>query len=107
MHILTITPARLTRHRGWPHSLCEHGPGELLGPECPLVEWCLAQPREDAGNRWGADAPWVADPYFVLWLLGVAPLSRLWGALLSSPVCTKRAATSVSIPMNCRRWPVL
>ena len=50
--------------------LCEHGAGELLGPQCPLVEWCLARPREDAGNRWGVDAPWVADPYFVLWLLG-------------------------------------
>ena len=50
--------------------LCEHGSGELLGPQCPLVEWCLARPRKDAENRWGMDAPWVADPYFVLWLLG-------------------------------------
>ncbi len=50
--------------------LCEHETGELLGPYCPLVDWCLARPREDAGNRWGVDAPWAADPYFVHWLLG-------------------------------------
>jgi hypothetical protein len=50
--------------------LCEHIQGELLGPQCPLVKWCLARPAEGAGNRWGVDAPWVADPYFVHWLLG-------------------------------------
>lgn len=50
--------------------LCEHEAGELLGPQCPLVEWCLARPKEDAGNRWSVDASWIADSYFVLWLLG-------------------------------------
>lgn len=50
--------------------LYEHEVGELLGPQCPLVEWFIARPKEDAGNRWGVDSAWVADPYFVLWMQG-------------------------------------
>jgi len=50
--------------------LFEHDAHELLGPQCPLVEWCMARPREDAGNSWSVDAAWIADPYIVHWLLG-------------------------------------
>ncbi len=50
--------------------LFEHDADERLGPQCPLVEWCMARPREDAGNRWGVDAAWIADPSIVHWLLG-------------------------------------
>jgi len=50
--------------------LFEHNPGELLSPQCSLVEWCMARPRDEVGNRWSVDAGWIADPYIVHWLLG-------------------------------------
>lgn len=45
-------------------------PFQSLSPECALVRWHLARPLEQTGNPWVANAPWVADPHIMLWLLG-------------------------------------
>jgi len=40
----------------------------LIGPESSLVRWRLARVPEEVGNPWSITAPWVADPYLVLWI---------------------------------------
>jgi AAA+ superfamily predicted ATPase len=42
--------------------------GTLIGPASALVRWRLARVREEAGNPYALTAPWLADPYVVLWL---------------------------------------
>jgi hypothetical protein len=40
------------------------------GPASALVHWRLARPTEEAGNAWAANAPWVVEPYILIWLAG-------------------------------------
>jgi hypothetical protein len=43
---------------------------QILSPESALVKWRLARPLEQGGNSWVANAPWMADPHIMLWLMG-------------------------------------
>jgi AAA+ superfamily predicted ATPase len=50
-------------------SLFQWPPGVTIEPDCPLVHWRMAQPREGVAHRWSAMTPWAADPGIVSWLV--------------------------------------
>ena len=53
---------------------------QSLHPESALVKWRLARPLEQTGNPWVANAPWVADPHIMMWLLGRPALDPVLGS---------------------------
>ncbi len=50
--------------------LFEHDHLECISPDLPIARWRIAQPLEAAANAWAPSAAWMADPYFILWLIG-------------------------------------
>ena len=44
----------------------------ILDPQSPLVRWRLAHSGDAGSGAWAANAPWIAEPYIVFWLLGRA-----------------------------------
>jgi AAA+ superfamily predicted ATPase len=51
-----------------------------LGPESSLAKWHLAHAVDQNSNPWVANAPWVADPHIMLWLLGRASIDPVLGS---------------------------
>jgi AAA+ superfamily predicted ATPase len=54
--------------------------GVRLGPQSALVRWRIARPLEEPNNPWTATAPWVADPYIMLWIWKAARLDPALGS---------------------------
>jgi ATPase family associated with various cellular activities (AAA) len=44
-------------------------PSRIFGPDVPLVRWHMAWPLEGLPSPWSVNAPWMADPHIVAWLI--------------------------------------